>query len=96
MVDVDGLLEEVSAEVGLDDYGDPTFRDGLEAVWASGTKEADLNEIGMLALDGQVRGNLANRLRVHEWHRTHPAAGRPRRSRRRSSSWGCRARARPR
>jgi len=71
-MDVDGLLEEVSAEVGLDDFGDPTFRDGLEAVWASGTKEADLNEIGMLALDGQVRGNLANRLRVHEWHRTHP------------------------
>ena len=39
----------------------------------SATKEADLNEIGMLAVDAQVRGNLANRLRVHEWHRTHPA-----------------------
>ncbi len=40
--------------------------------------EADLNEIGMLAVDAQVRGNLANRLRVTEWHRTHPElAGAP-------------------
>ena len=38
----------------------------------SATQEADLNEIGMLAFEAQVRGNLANRLRVHDWHRTHP------------------------
>ena len=49
-------------EVGFDDYGDPTFRDGLDPLWASATKEADLNEIGMLAVEAQVRGNLANRL----------------------------------
>ena len=71
-MDVDGLLEEVSAAVALDDYGDPTFRDGLDVLWASGTKEADLNEIGMMALEAQVRMYLANRLRVREWHRTHP------------------------
>lgn len=71
-MDVDGLLDAVAEAVGLDDYGDPTFRDGLEAVWESGTQEADLNEIGMMAIEGQVRANLANRLRVHEWHRTHP------------------------
>ena len=33
MIDVDGLLEDVAAQVGLDDYGDPTFRDGLEPLW---------------------------------------------------------------
>jgi Sulfotransferase family len=71
-VDVDGLLAEVATEVRLDDYGDPTFRPGLDALWASAVGEADLNEIGMLAVEAQVRGNLANRLRVHEWHRTHP------------------------
>ena len=32
LMDVDGLLEEVSAAVALDDYGDPTFRDGLDAL----------------------------------------------------------------
>ena len=70
--DVDGLLAEVATEVGLDDYGDAAFRDGLDALWASALCEADLNEIGLLAVEAQVRGNLANRLRVHEWHRTHP------------------------
>jgi hypothetical protein len=71
-MDVDSILDDVARDVGLDDYGDPTFRDGLDALWMSATKEADLNQIGMLALEAQVRGNLANRLRVHEWHRTHP------------------------
>ena len=73
MIDVDGLLAEVAGQVGLDDYGDATFRDGLDVLWYSGTTEADLNEIGLLALEGQVRMYLANRLRVYEWHRTHPA-----------------------
>jgi hypothetical protein len=72
-VDVDAILDEVAQQVGLDDYGDPAFRAGLDALWVSATQEADLNEIGMLAVEAQVRGNLANRLRVHEWHRTHPA-----------------------
>ncbi len=72
MIDVDGLLEDVAAQVGLDDYGDPTFRDGLEPLWDSGMREADLSEIGLLAFEGQIRVNLANRLRVLEWHRTHP------------------------
>ncbi len=72
MSDVDRILEEVVAEVGLDDFGAPSFRDGLDALWASAIGEADLNEIGMLAVDAQVRGNLTNRLRVHEWHRSHP------------------------
>ncbi|HEY3672583.1 MAG TPA: sulfotransferase, partial [Acidimicrobiia bacterium] len=71
-MDVDGLLEDVAAQVGLDDYGDPTFSDGLEPLWFSGMQEADLTEIGLLAFEGQIRMNLANRLRVLEWHRTHP------------------------
>jgi hypothetical protein len=71
-VDVDELLEDVATQVGLDDYGDPTFRDGLEPLWWSGMHEADLTEIGMLAFEGQIRMNLTNRLRVLDWHRTHP------------------------
>lgn len=71
-MDVDALLEEVAGQVGLDDYGDRSFRDGLEPLWRSGFEEADLNEIGKLAFEGQIRVNLANRLRVHDWHRTHP------------------------
>src|SRR5262249_53900633 len=73
LMDVDGLLEEGAAAAVLDGYGDPTFRDGLDALWAAGTKEAARNDIGLMALEGQVRMYLANRLRVREWHRTHPS-----------------------
>ena len=71
-MDVDGLLEDVAIQVGLDDYGDPSFREGLEPLWFSGLKEADLNDIGVMVFEGQIRANLTNRLRVVEWHRTHP------------------------
>jgi Sulfotransferase family len=70
---VDRMLEEVADEVGLDDFGDASFRDGLEAVWRSGTTQAGLTALGLGVLDGQLRGSLRNRLRVTEWHRTHPA-----------------------
>ena len=66
------MLEEVAAETGLDDFGDPSFRDGLERVWASGTTQAGLTELGLGVLDGQCRGNLRNRLRVTDWHHRHP------------------------
>ena len=73
-MDVDGLLDDVATQVGLDDYGDPTFRDGLEPLWYSGFHEGDLTEIGVLAFEGQIRMNLANRLRVVDWRRRHPSA----------------------
>ena len=69
---VDRMLEEVAAETGLDDFGDPSFRDGLERVWSSGTTQAGLTELGLGVLDGQCRGNLRNRLRVTDWHHRHP------------------------
>ncbi|MEX1007699.1 MAG: sulfotransferase [Acidimicrobiia bacterium] len=69
---VDRMLEEVSAEVGLDDFGHPSFRDGLERVYASGTRQAGLTPLGLGVLDGQCRGNLTNRLRVTDWHKQHP------------------------
>ena len=70
------MLEEVAAGTGLDDFGDPSFRDGLEQVWASGTTQAGLTELGLGVLVGQCRGNLANRLRVTDWHHRHPEAAR--------------------
>jgi hypothetical protein len=69
---VDRMLEEVSKEVGLDDFGHPSFRDGLERVYASGTTQAGLTALGLGVLDGQLRGNLRNRLRVTDWHKHHP------------------------
>ena len=70
---VDRLLTEVAADVGLDDFGDPSFRHGLERLGAAVLATGDLNPIGHAAFEGQVKGHLANRLRVTDWHRRHPA-----------------------
>lgn len=72
-VDVDRLLVEVSAEVGLEDYGHASFRDGLDRFVESATTEAEPNEIGLATMDFAIRGALANRLRVTDWHKRHTA-----------------------
>jgi Sulfotransferase family len=72
---VDRMLDEVAAEVGLDDFGHPSFRDGLEHIYDSATTQASLTPLGLGVLDGQLRGSLRNRLRVTDLHRCHPALG---------------------
>jgi hypothetical protein len=69
--DVDRALEEVAAAEGLDDYGHPSFREGLD-VLAGNIASARLNAVGEAAFDGTVRGALRNRLRVNEWLRANP------------------------
>ena len=71
-VDVERLLQEVAAQVGHDDFGHPSFRDGLERFVHSAESEAQLTPMGMASVEGQIRGALANRLRVVAWHREHP------------------------
>jgi hypothetical protein len=74
MLDVDSVLEEVAAQVGLDDYGHPSFRDGLD-VLNDHIDAARLTPLGDAVFDGTVRRALANRLRVTDWHTTHPEVG---------------------
>ena len=68
----DELLEEAVKGTGLDDFGPGDFREGLEVYWESATSESELNEIGALAVRGNVVGSLANRLKVVDWAKTHP------------------------
>lgn len=68
-IDVDFLLEETAAELGLDDYGDPSFRDGLEALTDAGPA-AMLTPLGEAVFNATIRQALANRLRVTNWHAT--------------------------
>lgn len=71
--EIDRLLETASAATGgLDDFGDPSFRIGLDRFLTSGTEEGRLSAIGAAALEGMAIGNLCTRLRVTEWHRSHP------------------------
>jgi len=71
--DIDRLLETASAATGgLDDFGDPSFRVGLETFLVSGATEGRLTPIGEAALEGMAVGALCTRLRVVDWHATHP------------------------
>ena len=71
--DIDTILTQASEIAGgLSDFGDPSFREGLEVFLTSAATEGQLTEIGQAAAEGMAIGNLVNRLNVVDWHRTHP------------------------
>ena len=70
----DQLLADATAATGLDDLGPD--RDvalaGLSAYVEACAAEADLSELGVMAVHGALVGALSNRLKVVEHHRQHP------------------------
>jgi hypothetical protein len=75
---VESLLDDVATQVGLQDFGDPSFRDGLERFLASAAESADLTPLGEQVLQATVRASLRNRLLVTDWHRSHPEVAKQR------------------
>jgi hypothetical protein len=71
-VDAEALIGLASEQTGLEDWGDGAFRDGLERLVDSLETEADLSELGVLAVGQQILANLTNRLRVVAWVESHP------------------------
>ncbi len=69
---VDELLAAACDQTGLDDFGDRAFREGLDVLAWSVDHEAQLGDVGQVALHQQIVGNLANRLRVTRWIVDHP------------------------
>lgn len=67
------LLAQASEQTGLDDFGDPAFREGLDRYVASLDEEAQLNDLGGVALPASLVAALANRLRVVDHAKSHPA-----------------------
>ncbi|MCU0311900.1 MAG: sulfotransferase [Acidimicrobiales bacterium] len=70
--DIDVLLERASEAAGSDDAGDPSWREGLAVLLESLTDDAHLDAIGEAAVEQTVVNHLTNRLRITDWHRTHP------------------------
>jgi hypothetical protein len=69
---VEQLLDEAVRATGLDDFGDPSFRVGLEMLVASLVDEAALTDLGAAIAARQLTGWLTARLRVEDhWH-AHP------------------------
>jgi hypothetical protein len=70
--DPDDLMAAARDETGLSDFGDDSFRDGLERLCRSLTNEATLNAIGEFALPQLLGKLLTNRLHIEDWYARHP------------------------
>ena len=66
------LMAEAVAQTGLDDFGDDSFREGLELLVRALRDEARLNAAGEAFLYPRLVGHLAQRLQVEDWYRRHP------------------------
>ena len=72
----DDVVAEACDKTGLDDFGPADFHEGLAVLCESIDDEAQLNELGELAVRDTVVNSLANRLRVFDWIRRHPEVAR--------------------
>lgn len=66
------LAAATEASGGLTDFGDPSFRKGLEVLCDSLEREANLSELGRQLLHGKFVELLVNRLRIEQFFKQHP------------------------
>ena len=66
------LLARARSATGLDDFGDDSFREGLERLLDAAAREARFTEMGRAVFDGQLLDLLSQRLQVEDWYRRHP------------------------
>ena len=67
------VIDAACIATGLDDFGDPGWREGLDVLFDSVDREAALNDIGRMILRTWTAERLENRLRVTDWVDRHPA-----------------------
>jgi len=65
-------MQRARAATALDDFGEDSFREGLERLVSSVEREARLHERGWLGFEAQMVDLLAHRLQVEHWYRQHP------------------------
>lgn len=68
----DDLLATARERTGLTDFGDDSFREGLERLVRSLRTEAKLNAIGEAVLPELILKHLCQRLQIEDWYRRHP------------------------
>lgn len=66
------LLAAAQAQAGLSDFGDPSFREGLDVFCRALESEAKLSDFGRGLLQQKVMELLTNRLGIEDWYRRHP------------------------
>jgi hypothetical protein len=66
------LLVEAREQAGLDDFGDDSFREGLEVLVRDLREKSELNQVGQASLPKVLLDSLIQRLHVEDWYRRHP------------------------
>ena len=66
------LIGRARTATGLEDFGEESFREGLERLISAVDAEARLSEGGAIAFDAQIIHFLSQRLAVEDWYRRHP------------------------
>ncbi len=69
------LIAAAAERTGLDDFGDDSFREGLEILTCALSGEARLNTRGETFVYGRICLHLCQRLQVENWYRRHPEIG---------------------
>ena len=72
MVAYDRLVAAARTQTGLEDFGDDSFREGLEILVRSLRDEARLNAAGEAVIYPRLIGHLVNRLQIEDWYRRYP------------------------
>ncbi len=73
MLDSETLLAAAAESTGLSDFGDPSFREGLDVLVAALNTEAKLTDAGAGRVAGAIIATLSNRLQVEAYLAKHPA-----------------------
>jgi hypothetical protein len=66
------LMDAARAETALDNFGEDSFREGLEILVRSVRDEAGLNAVGEAMMRQRIVGHLKQRLQIEDWYRRHP------------------------
>lgn len=72
LMDVEALLTTACERTGLDDFGEDSFREGLERLVHSLRTEATLSDLGEAVLPEMLLKHLTSRLQIEDWYRRHP------------------------
>lgn len=75
MLDAKELIDAATRRAGHDDFGEDSWREGLEVLLRALSKDVELNEIGEQVFADQITGYLASRLEVEHWYAAHPEIG---------------------
>lgn len=67
-----GLIDAAQSATSLEDFGEDSFRDGLERLLSALDAEARLTGAGQAALNQMIVNLLTNRLKIEHWYKRHP------------------------